>query len=80
MYIHIFIGTYILSEGLEYPSKIFWEIFWYKKFCGKINRDQLIISSRRAREPNAPAPSAHCAPSTHAPFALLPGTGGERLL
>ena len=37
MYVHIFIGTYILSEGSEYPSEIFWEIFWYKKFCGKIN-------------------------------------------
>ena len=44
MYIHLYVrtyiymGTYILSEGSEYPSEIFWEIFWYKKFCGKINR------------------------------------------
>ena len=39
MFVHINIGMYILSEGSEYPSEIFWEIFWYKKFCGKINRD-----------------------------------------
>ena len=45
MYVHIFIGTYILSEGSEYPSEIFWEIFWYKKFCGKINRQQGLPSS-----------------------------------
>ena len=35
MYVHIYIGTYIPSEGSEYPSEIFWEMFWYKNFCGK---------------------------------------------
>ena len=50
MYLYIYVrthiyGTYIPSEGLEYPSEIFWEIFWYKKFCGKINMQQGIRGS-----------------------------------
>ena len=41
MYIHmyvrtyIYIGTYILLEGSEYPSEIFWEIFGTKNFVAK---------------------------------------------
>ena len=40
IYTYIYIGTYILLEGSEYPSEIFWEIFWCKEICGKKNRDQ----------------------------------------
>ena len=59
IYIYIYIGTYILLEGSEYPSEIFWEIFWYKKFCGKINRDQFSGCRRRMLPPPPPPRPPH---------------------
>ena len=40
---YIYIGMYIPSEGSEYPSEIFWEIFGTKKFVAKKYRLGLLM-------------------------------------
>ena len=41
IYVRIYIYRYVyIVGGFGVPIRDFWEIFWYKKFCGKINRQQ----------------------------------------
>ena len=68
MYVHMYIGTYIISEGSECPSQIFWEIFWDKKFVakkiaiicrvGRLPRRQGQFSEGLSRRPSSGFPGA----------------------
>ena len=43
LYVHIFLGTYILSEGSEDQSEIFWDIFWDNNSWDKKNSHPEIV-------------------------------------